>query len=319
MTIIHLENTCYNIAIAHEVEVISPQSMVLQVTNHLDGSMTYERNREEIKKDLLLNQLDTSATVKFNEEMLQTCQRIINNLPKLNEVFRQKLIIPEFEEISVEKNDSAEIKKFIRKVNYEMLGFSCNHKMFDKKYDQVSARMADLFNSKSYKTYIDFLDLVASCVYKIRFDDNKGKKWTDQVLIPTGDQTKKVIDALVDLNGEIANINSESHPTCPKCKAACRKYDYSVREIERMRDEMNEQRQMDEEELEAPAEEKFSMRKFLETNYPTIDRFELANVKERYKKQFGISLKYTELTEKIEETGLFRISNVHRKLYVNRV
>ena len=60
------------------------------------------------------------------------------------------------------------------------------------------------------------------------------------------------------------------------------------------------------------------MKLFLQKNYPSIDRFLLKDVQSKYRTIFKISLSYDELKKKIEETGLFSISNVHRTMYVNR-
>ena len=60
------------------------------------------------------------------------------------------------------------------------------------------------------------------------------------------------------------------------------------------------------------------MKEFLLKNYPSIDRFLLKDVQTKYKSTFKINLTFDELKRKIEETGLFTISNVHRTMYVNR-
>ena len=146
--------------------------------------------------------------------------------------------IPVFQQIMELKTDSSEIKKFIRKVNYDMIGYYCIHDTY-----QIS---------------------------------------------------------------------------CSKCDAARRKYNYSLFQIERMREEQREQQEIDKQYIEMPDENRYDMKEFLLKNYPSIDRFLLKDVQNKYKSTFKINLTFDELKRKIEETGLFTISNVHRTMYVNR-
>ena len=57
----------------------------------------------------------------------------------------------------------------------------------------------------------------------------------------------------------------------------------------------------------------------MEKNYPSIDKFQLKDVKEKYKKEFKQNKTYTELTEMINETKLFTVKNVHGTYFVNRI
>ena len=147
--------------------------------------------------------------------------------------------MPVFEQIEELKTDSVEIKKFIRKVNYDMIGYNCNHDIYQM--------------------------------------------------------------------------------PCSRCDAARRKYQYSLFQINRMREELKEQQEIDQQYMETPDENKYDMKWFLQKNYPTIDRFLLKDVQTKYKATFKINLTFDELKKRIEETGLFTISNVYRTMYVNRV
>ncbi|EAX70250.1 hypothetical protein TVAG_471770 [Trichomonas vaginalis G3] len=89
-----------------------------------------------------------------------------------------------------------------------------------------------------------------------------------------------------------------------------RKYNYSVKEIERMRNDYADLKK----EAEKPAEDKMNMLEFLNKNYPTADDFLLSDVKKKYKETFGIVKTFDILTEEIEATKLFRVMN-HRNIY----
>ncbi|EAX77206.1 hypothetical protein TVAG_010380, partial [Trichomonas vaginalis G3] len=224
------------------------------------------------------------------------------HLPKLPEIQQQKLTIPEFDEIEVKATDSVEIKKFIRKVNYEFLGFHCNHKVID------------IYKSEEFKTYDNFVSLVAKCVWQIRDKDRRGKVWNGQIK-PAAFELKKTIYALVVLAGQISMYNAKMNPQCSKCKAAMRKYNYSVKEIERMRNDYADLKK----EVEKLAEDKMDMLTFLNKNYPTADDFLLSDVKKKYKETFGIVKTFDILTEEIEATKMFRISRIHNVYHVKRL
>ncbi|EAX81153.1 hypothetical protein TVAG_017000, partial [Trichomonas vaginalis G3] len=216
--------------------VMNPTSMLVEMKSFIPSSYTFETEIQKIKQELLTSNLDCSAKDEENEEYLYEMQDLIDHLPKLPEIQQQKLTIPEFDEIEVKATDSVEIKKFIRKVNYEFLGFHCNHKVMDKDCDIVYKNVSDIYKSEEFKTYDNFVSLVAECVWQIRDKDRRGKVWNKQIR-PAMFEMKRAIDALVVLAGFISEYNAKMNPQCSKCKAAMRKYNYSVKEIERMRND----------------------------------------------------------------------------------
>ncbi|EAX84781.1 hypothetical protein TVAG_459900 [Trichomonas vaginalis G3] len=293
---------------------MNPTSMLLEMKNFIPSSYTFETEIQKIKQELLTSNLDCSAKDESNEQLLYDMQDIIDHLPKLPEIQQQKLTIPDFDEIEVKVTDSVEIKKFIRKVNYEFLGFHCNHKVMDKDCDMVYKNISDLYKSEEFKTYDNFVSLVAECVWEIRDKDRRGKVWNKQIR-PALFELKKTIDALVVLAGFISMYNAKMNPQCSKCKAAMRKYNYSVKEIERMRNDYADLKK----EAEKPAENKMDMLAFLNKNYPTAEDFLLSDVKKKYKETFGIVKIFDVLKEEIEATKLFRISNIHHTIHVKRL
>ncbi|EAX79561.1 hypothetical protein TVAG_269540 [Trichomonas vaginalis G3] len=283
--------------------------MLVEMKSFIPSSYTFETKIQKIKQELLTSNLDCSAKDETNEQYLYEMQDIIDHLPKLPEIQQQKLTIPEFDEIEVKTTDSVEIKKFIRKVNYEFLGFHCNHKVMDKDCDMVYKNVSDIYKSEEFKTYDNFVSLVAECVWEIRDKDRRGKVWNEQ-LRPAMFEMKKTIDALVVLAGKVSEYNAKMNPQCSKCKAAMRKYNYSVKEIERMRNDYADLKK----EVEKPAEDKMDMLAFLNKNYPTADDFLLSDVKKKYKETFGIVKTFDVLKEEIEATKLFKVMN-HRNIY----
>ncbi|EAX86896.1 hypothetical protein TVAG_279760 [Trichomonas vaginalis G3] len=289
--------------------VMNPTSMLVEMKSFIPSSYTFETKIQKIKQELLTSNLDCSAKDETNEQYLYEMEDIIDHLPKLPEIQQQKLTIPEFDEIEVKATDSVEIKKFIRKVNYEFLGFHCNHKVMDKDCDMVYKNVSDIYKSGEFKTYDNFVSLVAECVWQIRDKDRRGKVWNKQIK-PATFELKKTIDALVVLAGKVSEYNAKMNPQCSKCKAAMRKYNYSVKEIERMRNDYADLKK----EAEKPAEDKMDMLAFLNKNYPTAEGFLLSDVKKKYKETFGIVKTFDILSEEIEATKLFKVMN-HRNIY----
>ncbi|EAX72975.1 hypothetical protein TVAG_586370 [Trichomonas vaginalis G3] len=294
--------------------VMNPTSMLVEMKSFIPSSYTFETEIQKIKQELLTCNLDCSAKDETNEQYLYEMQDLIDHLPKLPEIQQQKLTIPEFDEIEVKPTDSVEIKKFIRKVNYEFLGFHCNHKVMDKDGDMVYKNISDIYKSEEFKTYDNFVSLVAECVWQIRDKDRRGKVWNKQIR-PAMFEMKRAIDALVVLAGFISMYNAKMNPQCSKCKAAMRKYNYSVKEIERMRNDYADLKK----EAEKPAEDKMDMLEFLNKNYPTAEDFLLSDVKKKYKETFGIVKTFDVLKEEIEATKLFKVSRIHNVYHVKRL
>ncbi|EAX81691.1 hypothetical protein TVAG_207760 [Trichomonas vaginalis G3] len=294
--------------------VMNPTSMLVEMKSFIPSSYTFETEIQKIKQELLTCNLDCSAKDETNEQYLCEMQDIIDHLPKLPEIQQQKLTIPEFDEIEVKATDSVEIKKFIRKVNYEFLGFHCNHKVMEKDCDMVYKNISDIYKSEEFKTYDNFVSLVAECVWQIRDEDRRGKVWNKQIR-PAMFEMKRAIDALVVLAGFISMYNAKMNPQCSKCKAAMRRYNYSVKEIERMRNDYADLKK----EAEKPAENKMDMLAFLNKNYPTAEDFLLSDVKKKYKETFGIVKTFDVLKEEIEATKLFKVMNHHNIYHVKRL
>lgn len=71
---------------------------------------------------------------------------------------RSKPTFPELDEIIVEPTNIAEIKKFIGKLNYEMIGYHRYHKVMNEQCDQAFKHIYDLYYSKEYIHYESLID-----------------------------------------------------------------------------------------------------------------------------------------------------------------
>ncbi|KAK8857544.1 hypothetical protein M9Y10_015949 [Tritrichomonas musculus] len=272
----------------------------------------------KIKYQLFNKTLDTKCNIDRNTKWIADAVNVFDSLPPLLAFSKSKPVIPEFDEILVESTDTAELKKFIRKVNYEMLGYHCNHKVMNEQCDQVFKHIADIYHSKEYIEYESFIDKIAKFIYEVRESDkyNKAYKSFDNLQLPIVSQIKHMIDNIIQINGSITAYNAKTNPECSKCKSAVRKYEYSLREITRMRAEI---KSLHQEIKSSPADSKYDIYKFISKNYSNIDRVPLRDVKDRYKQEFNISLTFDKLTNLIEGTKLFKISNTHNVKYMVRL
>lgn len=280
---------------------------------------SYQIKISELKKSVLDRNINYSVNIEKHKSYLDKINLILSKLPKLVEFVKVKPVIPEFEEIEVLKGDSAEIKKFIRKANYDFIGFHCNHKMYDKQYEKMDSLIASIYESTEYKTYDSLIESFALTLKHIIEYDKIGETVSYVEVCELESDAHKLVDLTLKLNCKIISANANVSPSCPKCRATVRKYNYVIKEVQRMREEQAEQEALDKEFIDKPAEDKYKMKEFLTNNYPTVDRFEMSDVKDKYKKTFGITLKIAELKTLIEETHMFKVTNSKNKYYVSRL
>lgn len=287
---------------------------VFLMTNSLKTD-EFDMEISVIIDDILNNNLKVEPLqVLENQQDMQGILHILSTIPLLEEIKIHKVTIPEFEEIEVMKTDSAEIKKFIRKANYDFLGFHCNHKIIDKNYEKINSLIANIYTSKEFIEYRKLYKYFAYDIYELINYDIVGKKARYKMERNyTGDakyRAEKLIELIIKINSKIISANSTLIKECSKCKAAVKKYNYVIKEVQRMREEYNNQN--------LPAENTYSILQFLNEEFPTIDRFPMSDVINRYKQKFGMKLTIEEMKNKIEETNKFTVTCCKRKYFVNR-
>ena len=302
--------------------------LIHDTTSGLDDDMyRHERDITRIESDLLRGELSTVANIDLNRDKLILCQDIIDRIPKITDIKQNKPVIPEFDEVKVYKSDTVEIKKFIRKVNYEFLGYHCNHKTMDKECDLLTTHVATLYNSPEFKEYKQFLRKIARIVWNIRKRDNMNKRWKEDHLLPLPSEIDKIVNVFVKIVGKINEYNAKMNPVCSKCKAAVRKHTFSIKEIQRMRDEQLEIEEMKNalsfglnadgvpiEDARPP-----SIKEFITERFDGIDRFKLSEVKDSYKKLYGITKTLSQLRQDIEEIGGYKVTVCKNIAYVTRL
>lgn len=146
----------------------------------------------EMKRDVLTGNLNYDVKVEKNKKDIEKIRSILSKLPKVLDFVKVKPVIPEFEEIEALKSDSQEIKKFIRKANYDFIGYHCNHKMFDKQYEKLDSEVAKLFESEDYKKYDELIESFATTLYHITESDKYGESVSTNEIMELESDAKKI-------------------------------------------------------------------------------------------------------------------------------
>ena len=204
-------------------------------------SPKYVLKISKVIEQIFSNDFNIDIHVMQNHKYLQQILKILSNIPQLQEINKHRVVIPDFEEIEVMKTDSAEIKKFIRKANYDFLGFHCNHKTIDKNYEKFDALIADIYSSPEFVEYRRIYREIGGFIHKITEFDKLGKDAqcdSDAHYVEdTEYNAKKLVELIIKINSKIISANSTLIKECSKCKATVKKYNYVIKDVQRMREE----------------------------------------------------------------------------------
>ena len=182
--------------------------------------------------------------------------------------------------------------------------------------------IADIYSSPEFVEYRRIYREIGGFIHKITEFDKLGKDAqcdSDAHYIEdTEYNAKKLVELIIKINSKIISANSTLIKECSKCKATVKKYNYVIKEVQRMREEYNEQLMPSTDDQDLPAESTYSILQFLNDEFPTVDRFPLSDVKSRYKQKFGLSLTIQEMKTQIEETNIFTVTCSKHRYFVNR-
>ena len=264
------------------------------------------------------------------QEKINKLVELFNDLPQVPTFQCKKLETFTFDEIEVCKDDTQEIKKFLRKANYDFIGFHCNHKVYDEQYEMSRVKFMKLIDSVAFKSYTSYISRVILKIIKLIEYDNTPDvveeldpyaneddaywfyKERQKERHPINDLVQdlyKTKHDTIKLCSELMAINTKSCPKCAKCEAKRKLYNYVLREVERMRGELVE---------EVEDGEPSEITEFMDKYFGDIDRIELSAVVNQWKKHHGF-IKQEELVKMLVESSLYRITNSHNKRYVNRI
>lgn len=300
--------------VVHNVNSLNGVSSVTRFTNNV-----YLSTIEQIKANLYAGVADTAMefNLESNRQNVHHYQECFNAIIPFKVPDVKKLIKPNIPRIEVQKNDTAELKKLIRKFNIKSQSFTCDHTKQDKQFDQVESQIGKIFLSSEYKTYSSFIETLSSYIYAIHSSDEKGKQnneCNDNVL-PS--EIEKVNRAVISINNQLIEIGaSYKSLTCARCDHIRLEYEETIRTVNEIREEIAEEFELASQ--EPIAEDNYSVQKFIQKNYPTMNRIPLRDICIKYKNEFGIKKTLAEMKTELEKIGFQVVCN-HHKFFVKRV
>ena len=258
--------------------------------------------RDDIRRHLMNNTLMSTLTLTQPRNIMYVTryQELFNHLIPIHTFQPKKLELPDIPKIKIEKNDSNEIKKMIRKLNIETQSFTCNHLTFDRKYDSFESDIGNVYLMQEKK------DVESNeSAYDI----------SEEISL---NEIKKINDKIIAINNKLIEIESFFKSLkCHKCEHIMKKYLIVKETVEEMREELREERELAESLNDEVGEDKYSVESFMKKHFPTVERVLLKDICDKYKAVTGIHKTLTQMKDELESLE-YKVTNVSRKYYVTR-
>ena len=281
---------------------------------------SFVMRRDDVRHHLMNNTLMSSLTLTQprNIMFVQRYQELFNHLIPIHTFQPKKLELPVIPKIEIEKTDSNEIKKMIRKLNIETQSFTCNHLTFDRKYDSFESDIGKVYLMQEKKDVDELIDRFVSVVMNIERRDKNNEdayKISEEISL---NEIKKINDKIIAINNKLIEIESFFKSLkCHKCEHIMKKYMIVKETIEEMREELREQRELAESLNEEIGEDKYSVESFMKKHFPTVERVLLKDICDKYKAVTGIHKTLTQMKDELDPLE-YKVTNVSRKYYVTR-
>ena len=222
------------------------KKMLSTVTNNLTLTTptsidSFVMRRDDVRHHLMNNTLMSSLTITQprNIMFVQRYQELFNHLIPIHTFQPKKLELPVIPKIKIEKNDSNEIKKMIRKLNIETQSFTCNHLTFDRKYDSFESDIGKVYLMQEKKDVDELIDRFVSVVMNIERRDKNNKdayKISEEIGL---NDIKKINDKIIAINNKLIEIESFFKSLkCHKCERMMKKYMIVKETIEEMKSDI---------------------------------------------------------------------------------
>lgn len=286
-----------------------------------DVSEGFNNTIKDYKNKLIDKQYPVDVELERNQEFLDQIMEYAVKIPCIDvPMLDIDVEALQFPKIQYDKEDSPEIRNMIRKINIKTQTFTCDHSKFETKTINYQADALALRNNKELKKEIDgFYTELAKLVWKIKDKDKKGKEFKDYNFIISSN-VNKVIESACNFSAKVLKFNAKYVSLkCPKCEKLKKEYEYVCQEVEELR---QEQREKKEEQIRKLQQEVMTgssdIEEFMEQYFPGVGRLKLMDIVKMWKIVNG-KTKQEEMKAKLEETGQWRITNVHRIFWVSRI
>ena len=276
--------------------------------------------RDDIRRHLMNNTLMSTLklTQPRNIMYVTRYQELFNHLIPIHTFQPKKLELPVIPKIKIEKTDSNEIKKMIRKLNIETQSFTCNHLTFDRKYDSFESDIGKVYLMQEKKVVDELIERFISVVIEVERRDKRDESAYDISEEISLNEIKKINDKIIAINNKLIEIESFFKSLkCHKCEHIMKKYLIVKETIEEMREELREERELAESLNDEVGEDKYSVDSFMKKHFPTVERVLLKDICDKYKEVTGVHKTLTWMKDELESLE-YKVTNVSRKYYVTR-
>ena len=299
------------------------QTLIAQTNTKLTNPTIVDSlvmKRDDIRRHLMNNTLMSTLTLTQPRNIMYVTryQELFNHLIPIHTFQPKKLELPVIPKIKIEKTDSNEIKKMIRKLNIETQSFTCNHLTFDRKYDSFESDIGKVYLMQEKKDVDELIERFISVVIEVERRDKSNESAYDISEEISLNEIKKINDKIIAINNKLIEIESFFKSLkCHKCEHIMKKYLIVKETIEEMREELREERELAESLNDEVGEDKYSVESFMKKHFPTVERVLLKDICDKYKEVTGVHKTLTQMKDELESLE-YKVTNVSHKYYVTR-
>lgn len=242
----------------------------------------------------------------------------MRQLPPLIDFVQVKPILSTFDEIPELPSDSAPIRKFIRKANWDFIGYHCDHRIMNQQCDHVIKNISDLHKHEDFETYTTFIRSTAIYISDVidldRTDERYDESCSSYSDYPATYTVSKVVAALLHLNAKITEYNSKTTCNCSRCESTSRKYEYALKIINNMRSEYASSMPTSIDPSSHP------LLPFMDRVFGSrTDKFKLSEAVTLYKTETGITINQSEFELILVSSGVWKVTNSHNVKWVRHL
>ena len=292
----------------------------IKIENKIDdGANDYSNTIKDFKDKLMNSEMPVSVTLERNQQYLDQILEFAKCIPTVN--FPSLTIdvsVRRFDKIEIQKDDSNEIKALIRKMNRKTQTFCCDHSTLERKAITYNADALKLRKRSELKIIDDFYKLLAEYCWRIKAKDSRGKEFSEFHI--TMADVDKVIEASMNFSAEVLNFNAKYHAlNCTKCEKLQKEFEYFCKDLEDRRKEAEEQLQEEIKRIQDEVEGVEDISGFVDQYFPSKSRIPVMSIVKMYKAVKKQMIRQDEIKMMLEDTGLWKITNVHNKYFANKL
>ena len=293
----------------------------IKIENKIDdGANDYSNTIKDFKDKLMKLEMPVSVTLESNQQYLDQILEFAKCIPTVN--FPSLTIdvsVKTFPKIEIQKDDSAEIRALIRKMNRKTQTFCCDHSQLERKAITYNADALKLRKRPELKIIDDFYKLLAEYCWRIKAKDSRNKEFSEFHI--TMSDIDKIIEASMNFSAEVLNFNAKYHGlNCSKCEKLQKEFEYFCEDIEDRRKEAEERLQEEikriQDEVDDDPED---INSFVDQYFPNKSRIPVMSIVKMWKTVKKRMIRQDEIKMMLEDTGLWKVTNVHNKYFANKL